>query len=160
MNAKDRKRLTAILANANALLNAGDQHNGIRDIDVVEALIADVSAALGNCEPSETAKLVARDVACDCGKGSNYLNHFKGCAVLIAKFDHRTSDGHLITDGMEVWDYNLTPGYVCLKRLGDDGWFEVVSKPGLPRGTMMNADRVCVRHPSTRQLASDALKGK
>lgn len=157
MNAKDRKRLIAILANANALLNAGDQGNGIRDIDVIEALIADVSAALGNADPIETQLLVARDVRCDCGKGSNYLYHFKGCAVLIANFKARTADGVEITHGLPVWDYDLRPGYVNLKRLGDDNWFEV-SGDGVSRGSLMNAERVCVRHPRTGQKPDALLK--
>lgn len=159
MNAKDRKRLTAILANANALMNAGNQGNTITSTDIIEALIADVSAALGNGEPTETAELVSRDVACTCGK-SIYLTHFKGCAVLVANFRARTADGHSITDGLAVWDYDLRPGYVSFKRLGEDGWFEVLHSKDDERGSMMNAERVCVRHPSSGQFASDALKGK
>lgn len=159
MNAKDRKRLTAILANADALLNGDFRGNGIRDIDVLEALIADVHAALGNAEPIETQLLIARDVRCDCGKLGHYLNHLKGCAVLIANFKARTADGVEITDGLAVWDYDLRPGYVNLKRLSDDGWFEVCQH-GSSRGSMMDAERVVTRHPSTHQLACDALSLK
>lgn len=96
---------------------------------------------------------------CDCGCTTPDTYHYTGCALLKARFKEFTADGAPITDGMAVWDYNLEPGFVSLSRLGNDGWFDVC-KPGQTRGNSMNAVRVCVRHPSTNQLASDALKGK
>lgn len=91
---------------------------------------------------------------CDCPTPEVF--HYNGCPVLIARFKQCTADGVTITDGMVVWDYNLEAGYVSLARLGDDGWFEVC-KPGQNRGSLMNNVRVCVRHPFSAQLASDAL---
>lgn len=63
----------------------------------------------------------------------------------------RTADGHEITDGMRVWDYNLDRGTVDLSRLDSQGWFDVVTDD---RGkSYMNAERVCVRHPFTGERA-------
>ena len=160
MNKRDRANLELLLKLANQLLNAGDTGSGILNIDVLEATLADIGSALGGKAPFELQKLVARDEAqrtCACPTPNVF--HYSGCNVLIAKFDRRTADGVPITDGMAVWDYNLDAGFVSLAHLGDDGWFEVC-RPGQNRGTSMNADRVCVRHPSTYQTASDALKGK
>lgn len=63
----------------------------------------------------------------------------------------RTADGVEITDGLRVWDYNLRRGTVDLSRLGTDGWFHVQTDEG--GCSLMNAERVCVRHPFTRETA-------
>lgn len=159
MNKRDRANLELIVKLAEQLLNAGDTGSGILNIDVLEATLADIGSALNGKTPFELQKLTARDEAqkqCTCPHAKSF--HFKGCAVLLANFKARTADGFEIKDGMAVWDYNLDPGYVSLKLLGDDGWFEVVKNQGDRRGTLMNYERVYVRHPSTGKLASDALK--
>jgi hypothetical protein len=63
----------------------------------------------------------------------------------------KTADGVEITDGMRVWDYNLERGTVDLGRLDDLGWFDVRTDDG--GRSYMNAERVCVRHPFTRESA-------
>lgn len=160
MNKRDRANLELIVKLAEQLLNTGDTGSGIRNIDVLEATLADIGSALNGKSPFELQKLTARDEAqskCACPTPNTF--HYSGCDVLVASFNGSTADGYPITDGMEVWDYNLEPGIVNLSRLGDDGWFEV-RKPGAHRGISMNAERVCVRHPSTGQTASDALKAR
>lgn len=160
MNKRDRANLTKLIELAEQLLNAGDTGSGIMNIDVLEATLSDIGSALNGKAPFELQKLIVREEAhkaCTCPQPNSF--HYKGCEFLISTFTAHTADGHAITDLLPVWDYNLEPGYVNLKRLGDDGWFEVVAK-GRERGSMMNAERVCVRHPRTGQLASDALKGK
>lgn len=62
-----------------------------------------------------------------------------------------TADGHQLVDGMRVWDYNLYAGVVDLSSLGNDGWFDVACDNG--QCTLMNAVRVCVRHPFTGKPA-------
>lgn len=159
MNKRDRANLDLLVKLAEQLLNAGDTGSGVRNIDVLEATLADIGSALIGKAPFELQKLTAREEAhkvCTCPTPNVF--HYRGCDVLVANFNGFTADGHAIREGMAVWDYNLDPGTVTLKRLGDDGWFEVC-KSGQNRGTSMNAERVCVRHPVTRQLASDALKG-
>lgn len=158
MNKRDRANLDLIVKLAEQLLNAGDTGSGILNIDVLEATLADIGSALGGKSPFELQKLVARDEAqkqCACPHAKSF--HYNGCAVLVANFKGFTADGHRIVDALEVWDYNLEPGIVNLSRLSDDGWFEV-RKPGSHRGVAMNAERVSLRHPTTGQLASDALK--
>lgn len=161
MNKTDRARLEAILERANTLLNAPKlENNHITDINVLEAVLADIQSVLANGSPFETAKLMAKEEAhktCKCPTPNVF--HYKGCDALVAAFNERTSDGHQITDGMAVWDYNLRPGFVRLSRLSDDGWFEVCA-PGEERGSMMNAERVCVRHPSSGDAAHDILKAR
>lgn len=51
--------------------------------------------------------------------------------------------------GMRVWDSNLRPGTVDLSRLNDEGWFNVSNDGG--GQSFMNAARVCVMHPHTRE---------
>lgn len=70
----------------------------------------------------------------------------------------RTADGVLITDGLRVWDYDLNRGVVDLsnarfmvKYAPSDGWFNVRLDAG--GRSLMNAERVCVRHPFTRESA-------
>lgn len=158
MNKLDRANLQAVLKLANGLLNAGHTSSGITNIDVLEAVLDGINDALNGKAPAVLAKLDERDEAakkCDCPRGWEF--HLKGCAYLVATFDARTADGVKITDGMAVWDYNLRPGFVNLKRLAEDGWFEVCA-PGEERGSMMNAERVCVRHPSSGDLAGNILK--
>lgn len=62
-----------------------------------------------------------------------------------------TADGIPIIDGMRVWDYNLRAGTVDLTRLDSDGWFYVKTDDG--GSSLMNAERVCVRHPFTGKAA-------
>lgn len=70
-----------------------------------------------------------------------------------------TADGVEITDGLPVWDYNLRPGYVDLMSLGSDGWFDVRDAEG-HKLSLMNAARVCVRHPHTGATAKSVLEMK
>lgn len=73
-----------------------------------------------------------------------------------------TADGHEIVDGMAVWDYNLDPGYVDLKSIhkwDTDGWFDVVDSEGR-KVSLMNAERVCVRHPFSGILAANELDAR
>jgi len=160
MNKIDRANLQAVLDLANKLMDAPKKmNNPITDAMVVEAILEDIGKALSGKAPFELMKLVAQEEAeegCTCPTPKIF--HYKGCAVLVAHFNGYTSDGHPITHGLAVWDYNVKPGLVSLDQLGDDGWFEVVGK-GQTRGSLMNSERVCVRHPYTGQLASDALKG-
>ena len=71
-------------------------------------------------------------------------------------FGVKTADGYLIVDKMAVWDYNLRPGYVNLDTLDSTGWFNIVDRDG-NRMSMMNAERICVRHPSSHDAAEDVL---
>lgn len=161
MNSKERKQLDAIYQAANKLMDAPPQENPlVGNVAIIEALLSDIASVLACQEPTHIAKLVALDEAekaCQCPTPNVY--HYKGCALIIARFKGYTSDGHRITDGMAVWDYNLEPGYVNLKRLGDDGWFEVCKRKNSDeRGSLMNNVRVCVHHPYSGQDAIDALK--
>jgi hypothetical protein len=61
-----------------------------------------------------------------------------------------TADGVEITHGMRVWDYDLRKGTVDLSTLRD-GWFYVNGDNG--GRSLMNAERVCVRHPFTKESA-------
>lgn len=70
----------------------------------------------------------------------------------------RTADGVLIVDGMRVWDYNLDAGVVDLSNarfmmqyVPFDGWFNVRLDNG--GRSLMNAERVAVRHPMSRKAA-------
>lgn len=63
----------------------------------------------------------------------------------------KTADGYEITNGMRVWDYNLRRGVVDLTTLDSDGWFHVHNDGG--GQSLMNWERVCVRHPFTREQA-------
>lgn len=76
--------------------------------------------------------------------------------------ENKTLDGHLVVEGMWVWDYNLrvsqvqydldatkTTGY-CPAHCRDDHWFQT-------SGGMFNGGRMWVAHPRTRQLAKDAV---
>lgn len=77
----------------------------------------------------------------------------------------RTADGVPITENLAVWDYDLNPGRITLwtksgdympnARYGWDGWFYVIGRNG--ERALMNAERVCSRHPFTRKRASDVL---
>ena len=76
--------------------------------------------------------------------------------------DHvfRTVDGHEIKNGLLVWDYDLRQGVVEIvfseydRKAGTwDGWFRVhpLDENGEPLpgiGSLMNAERVTVRHPT------------
>lgn len=106
---------------------------------------------------AQRANEEAAELARPCECPTPDVFHYKGCAVLIERFEANTADGVKIRDGMAVWDYNLEPGFVSLASLGDDGWF-MVCKPGQNRGSWMNDVRVCVRHPSTGQAAGDAIR--
>jgi hypothetical protein len=75
----------------------------------------------------------------------------------------KTIDGHKITDGLRVWDYDLRPSVVDVKgtKWADpksefhkywDGWFEMRTIDG-KRSSTMNGERMWVRHPSTGKLA-------
>jgi hypothetical protein len=78
--------------------------------------------------------------------------------------DQRTIDGHPITDGLWVWDYDLRRAQVNVKATtwADpdsefhqywDGWFYMNDAEGRP-GSSMNGERMWVRHPRTGELAS------
>src|SRR5688572_1711345 len=121
MNKQDRANLATLVKLAEQLLNAGDTGSGIRNIDVLEATLSDIGNALNGKAPFEIQKLIAREEAhkaCTCPTPSVF--HYTGCDVLVRNFTGRTADGHVIKDGMAVWDYNLNPGFVSLARLGDD----------------------------------------
>jgi hypothetical protein len=71
-----------------------------------------------------------------------------------------TADGYEIVDRLPVWDYNLEPGYVDLSSIhkwDTDHWFNVVDSEG-KKLSLMNAERVCVRHPFTGRKAEDELR--
>ncbi len=69
----------------------------------------------------------------------------------------RTADGYPVTDGMAVWTYDLRPARVFfadtfrLTRLPHlwDGWFTTTDG-------LMNGERLCVRHPFTKEEAETA----
>jgi len=67
----------------------------------------------------------------------------------------KTADGHAITEGMPVWDDNLDHGTVDLSELNgrgmDAGWFYFIADDG--ERSMVNGERVCVRHPVTGHRA-------
>lgn len=70
----------------------------------------------------------------------------------------RTADGVPIVDGMRVWDYDLNRGTVDLSNARwmlaygpFSGWFDVRLDNG--GRSLMNAERVAVRHPMTREAA-------
>lgn len=67
----------------------------------------------------------------------------------------RTVDRVTITDGLAVWDYNLTPGRVIMSTMDGEGWFNVYTING--DRSLMNGERVITRHPSTGQSAAEAL---
>jgi hypothetical protein len=70
-----------------------------------------------------------------------------------------TLDGHKITDGLRVWDYDLRPAIVDVKGTSWadpknefhkywNGWFEMKTPDG-NRSSTMNGERMWVRHPYT-----------
>ena len=63
MNARDIKRLQTIKHQADILLNAGVTGSGITNMDVMEAVLGDMQAAMGNRDPQELAKLIELDKA-------------------------------------------------------------------------------------------------
>ena len=61
-----------------------------------------------------------------------------------------TIDGHPVTEGLLVWDYNLRPARVIgVDHTANDGtvWWETDTG-------MFDGSRMWVRHPSTRQQAT------
>jgi len=83
----------------------------------------------------------------------------------------KSADGHNLHNGLAVWDYDLKLGTVNLNNAHFDGtshdpervWFDVEhpKMPGdlssHPHSSLMNGERVVLRHPTTRQLADEAL---
>ena len=63
MNARDIKRFQTIKHQADTLLNAGVTGSGITNMDVMEAVLGDMQAAMGNRDPRELAKLIELDKA-------------------------------------------------------------------------------------------------
>lgn len=64
MNKLDQKRITAILDQANTLLNAGPSKNGqILNIHVLEAVLGDLGRVSSGRDPRELAELVELDLA-------------------------------------------------------------------------------------------------
>src|SRR5262245_39851174 len=61
-----------------------------------------------------------------------------------------TADGHTLTNGLKVWDYDLNRGTVMLTTMDSQGWFYVQTDKGR---SLMNWERVCVRHPFTKEQA-------
>jgi hypothetical protein len=80
---------------------------------------------------------------------------------------NKTLDGHVVTEGMKVWDYNLRVSVVRT----DTYWRRCTDNPDAPyagcegdhwfdcSGGYFNASRMWVRHPSTGQSAADAEPG-
>jgi hypothetical protein len=75
--------------------------------------------------------------------------------------DEKTLDGHPIEHGMRVWDYDLNAGWIDLSDTEPHDWhklhyesdelslwFHVVRDKG--GRSLMNAQRVWVRHPYDR----------
>lgn len=62
MNAKDTKRLQAVIDQANKLMNVTPQLNPVvRDVDVIECTLADLQRVLMGKDPVELAKLIELD---------------------------------------------------------------------------------------------------
>jgi len=134
------------------------------EVDVTESLsVAYWTGTVYGATPDEAriqvvkARLATVPVTPGCECPTPDAFHYRGCPVMVAEYKGFTSDRVEITDGLAVWDYNLDPGYVALSQLGSDGWFNVVRNPGDRNGSLMNAERVCVRHPYSGQLAFEAL---
>jgi hypothetical protein len=79
-----------------------------------------------------------------------------------------TADGTLITPGLPVWDDDWRLAVVdwrqfrperhdCVFDPRWDGWFATRTPPTGERGKSFNGERLCVRHPKSRQRASEAL---
>jgi len=63
-----------------------------------------------------------------------------------------TIDGHKVTKGMRVWDYDLNRAIVGEEKPYSPGWFEMTTPEG-KRSSMMNGSRMWVRHPMTGERA-------
>lgn len=62
MNIQDRTRLNTIIGQANKLLSSGAQVGPlVRNIDVLEALLDDVTRAVRSENPRELARLIELD---------------------------------------------------------------------------------------------------
>lgn len=62
MNSIERKRLTDVVTKASKLLDLGPLPSGnIRDIHVLEAVLADVVTVMAGREPGDTHSLLSQD---------------------------------------------------------------------------------------------------
>jgi hypothetical protein len=64
----------------------------------------------------------------------------------------RTIDGIMVEDGLAVFDYDLRVGFVDTSHVSAGGWFDVIHADGTR--SLMNSERLWVRHPSTNVSAS------
>lgn len=79
--------------------------------------------------------------------------------------EYFTADGTEITDGLIVWNYyDMVVGKVDFRQsYADsphfDGWFQIVDNTGR-RVSLVNGERMSMRHPFTKQSAADGWKEK